>query len=89
MEHLRILVHFPPDPVAAIFAHHGIAGAAGVAIDGVTDIAERRTGTDRENPLPHRLIGGSHQPPRGRRDLADQESPAGIGDEAVLFQRDV
>jgi len=57
--------------------------------DRMTDVAQPRARTHRGNPLPHRLIGGLHQPPRRIRHLAHQIRCAGVGDIAILFQRDI
>lgn len=60
-----------------------------MAGDGVADIAQARAGPHSGDALPHGLVGHLHQLARGVVDFTHQVRGAGIGDVAVLLQRDV
>ena len=56
MQHLGRLVHLAADAVAAVLAHHRIAGLLRMALDGVTDVAQTGAGADgRDAPPPARV----------------------------------
>ncbi|CAL8481586.1 protein of unknown function (plasmid) [Caballeronia sp. S22] len=89
MQYLRVLVHFTPDAMSAILSYDRIAVSAGVPFDGMTYVAKSGSRANGLDPFPHRFIGHLYEPLGYRRHLSDKIGLAGIGNIAVLLQRDV
>src|SRR5690606_5883908 len=89
MQHLRVLVEDPADAVTAVFAHHRVAMAFGVPLDGMADVAEAHARPDHVDADQQALAGHVDQPAGLDGGFADQEHPRGVAVVAVLDDGDV
>src|SRR3546814_13405726 len=85
----RVVWPLSPDGRAGIVANDRVAVPFRWPLESAADVAERGAGANLADALPRRFLRAAHEPPRGGRDGADQIGLARIGDEAVLFERDV
>ena len=77
------------DAMAAVLAHHRIAGVFGKGLDGVTDVAQARARFDLDDALPHRLVSDAAQTFGRNRCLADQEHAAVVAVPTVFDHGDI
>src|SRR5262249_13815505 len=84
VQHLRLLVEFPADAVAAELAHHAVAVSLGVLLYRGADVAEKSAGADRPDAEPHAFVGRLAKALRLDRGLAHVKHAARVAVKAVL-----
>ena len=89
MHDLRVFVEATADAVPAEFAHDGKTFGFGVALDGMADVAEGRTGAHHADAAPHRFVGNVHQAAAENADVANEVGAVGVAVPAVFDDGDV
>ena len=84
MQHLRIFVVNLADAMPAVFAHDRIALRLDMALDRVTDVAERRAGADLADAEQHRFERGVDETLGEHRGRSCEIHAAGVAVPAVL-----
>ena len=84
MQHLRFFVVVTTNAMSAVFAYDTEALAVRYRLNGMTNIAQGCSGSDRVNPGERCLVSGVHQALRGRADVSHEIHPAGITKPTIL-----
>src|SRR6202167_1550030 len=78
MQNLRILVVHPADSVPTILPDHRKIVALGIALDGMSNIAQMGSRLDHAYAAPHGLVAGDSQAPGQHAGVADEVHAAGV-----------
>src|SRR5215470_13386430 len=89
VQHLRVLVIDTADAMATVLAHYRVVVLLDEGLNGVTDVAEMRTGTHGIDAAPHGSKTGLGEPLRMGRRLADEVHAARVAVEAITDHGDI